>query len=288
MFFHAQWLLVVVAIWSSMMAAANALEPVAVQDDDTVYVLHVKGDIKIKRTGVLIQEGDEIAAHEQLSFLDKQAKAVVIDDNGVKKMLQLNSDVASHDSEFVAVLNEVLNPFNVKNAQLSTRSSQFAPIHNLHDYFTEEPFSVLGTKLTLHFDLEQYQLSSGVGYMNLIKNVDGFEQVLKLESNADNSILFDLAKHFDNDERVANNFILEYWLVDTALPQVDATVCLRFIDEQRALKQVEIIERVHAKQSDKVSQGAVQREIYDFFTRVYGNLDYGHFSEWYRQHSKLN
>src|SRR4051812_25426471 len=97
---------------------------------NTYYVLHTKGNVKLKKNGAVIKVNDQISEKETLIFGSPNDAVAVISTKNGRLILKPKSGAKS--TELVCIVSEIISP---GTGRLSTRSGKLNNIIETKNFF---------------------------------------------------------------------------------------------------------------------------------------------------------
>jgi hypothetical protein len=106
------------------------------------YIVHSKGDIKLKKTGQVLKKGDKIKAEEEVEFLNSDAKAIVISTQRGTLILQRPKNTPKKDGELAYIVKSSLIS---GSGLMGARDGPVNSMPALKSYLTKSSLLVLDT-----------------------------------------------------------------------------------------------------------------------------------------------
>ncbi|MEH0157041.1 hypothetical protein V6R21_23170 [Limibacter armeniacum] len=241
-----------------------------------LYVLHVKGDIRVNPENKPLKTGDKITADKEIKFMSQDATAIVMSREKGRMQLDGKKSKSSGSGEFLAVVTEVMVPMKL-NMQMSTRSeAEFVPVRNLKEYFGEDQFAVVGEQLFVPLDESQFPEEKHSALVFRYE-VDG-KPKMKVLPRKQNIILFNKDKIFGNHQPVQG----EIYHVDKVTKASEQLTSFRpvFINEDSLSKELNALADFYTTQDSTLTQDSLRTRMEQYVQDVYGKTDAYQLGKW--------
>ncbi len=254
----------------------------------TYYVMNVQGKITTS-SGEVIARGSKIDASAQLLFGDASAKAIVLNSQNGRMILDGNQGKASRGGELMAFVKDALLPMK-SNLRLSTRGNkEEKEIVNFKDYFGTEQYLIIGDDLEMNVDASKFPLGEGK-MMVAFYNVDGQTIKKKIKSDG-NKLIFDKRKIFTHQEQtydpaLVEDFKLYYFNKETGASSEEANFKPVFVHEDQFKEEMTTLITFLAD-TQGLKSVELERESYHYVLDVYGKISYTIFVDWAKKNAGL-
>ncbi len=254
----------------------------------TYYVMNVKGKITLV-SGQILARGSKIDASTQLKFGDATAKAIVLNSQNGRMILDGNKSKKSGDGELMAFVKEALLPLK-SNLRLSTRGNKDSKeIVNFKDYFGDAEYLIIGDDLEINADQSKFPLGNNK-MMIALYSIDNKTIKKKIKTDG-NKLIFDKTKLFTHKEQTYDpsniqSFKLYYFNKQTGASSEEANFKPVFVSEQEFAEEIKtVINFLSGIQGLKGDQ--LHQELYHYVLDVYGKISYPIFIEWSKKNAEL-
>lgn len=254
----------------------------------TYYVMNVKGKITTA-SGQAITRGAKIDASSQLIFGDASAKAIVLNSQNGRMILDGNKGKTARGGELMAFVKEALLPMK-SNLRLSTRGNkEEKEIVNFKDYFGADQYLIIGDDLEINVDASKFPLGDGK-MMVAFYNVDGKTIKKKVKSDG-NKLIFDKKKIFTHKEETydpatVESFKLYYFNKETGSSSEEADFKPVFVDEEEFKGEMTTLIAFLAD-TQGLKSVELEKEAYHYVLDVYGKISYNIFLDWAKKNAGL-
>lgn len=250
---------------------------------DEFHIIHVKGQIINKTTGLPIKVGDKINVNDQVKFLSADAAAVVISTQRGRFTIKAQAGQAA-SSELVALVKNVVLPIK-SNANLSTRGGESDGVIDLKGYFGTGKYAIIGEKLPVKLNAAKYPVTETKFFIFRYEN-NTVPVSKKVEHNGevlifDKTALFTVQGTLLNPEKID---VVEIYHFDkaTQASNMVAKFSPVFIPEEQ-LKE-ELKSQVVYLKSIGVKSEEIHKELLGFIQDVYGKVDEDLANKWLKTH----
>jgi hypothetical protein len=245
---------------------------------EDLYVIHVKGNVSNKATGVILKIGDKINSEDQLKFATQDALVVIMSAKG--KYTLSPSAKPNNSNEFIAYVNNAMLPLK-SNGHLSTRGNGSDLVHDLKAYFGTSTFNIIGEQLELKIDTLKYPLTDSkyliYRYMN-----NGTVVSKKIEKRGGQIIINKLALYtykgnFIDPSKIQNVDIYYYESKDNKSSRL-VGFNPQFINEEQLKSELWVQKKILEEQNVKSDQ--ITKELVSYVFDVYGKTDESKLVDW--------
>jgi len=239
------------------------------------HILHVKGDLRLKNSGEVLQPKDIIKADDQLIFGSKDAMAAAISSKRGRYMLRANLP-ANQDGELIALVKDVLLESSGKLSSRNALNTYFELNNYLkgdHVFLGDSAFILINTENMPMSDTE---------FFFLRYNYKG-ESINKRLSFSGNKLFFIPDEIYQVDEQpidpseVGECQLVHYNVFDHTV-QESGSFNLIFPDNQQLDEELKLMVSFLEDQS----QEFIKKEVYAYIGEVYGKVYEPGFEVWFK------
>ena len=246
-------------------------------------ILHIKGNIILKKTGLPLTTGDRISSEEQIQFGSPDALAIVYSTQKGRWLLESKKATGS------SVEAEKLWSF-VKDNLTSHKTVQYlstkgnVPIVNLKNYFYQDSthsvkgqFLIAGQNCALPLSKQNYRLSAD-NFFFINYSING-EKITKKLSFSENTLVLKKEDFLNSKGILAESVSLWYHNpVDSDEPQLTAEFSPVFAEETAFKKECNTV--INALKPSAKDSNGLRRAFYEYLLSAYGNFDEANIKNW--------
>ena len=257
----------------------------------TYFVLHVKGDIKVKGNEHALKVGDKIDAKSELQFLSQDATAMVMSRETGRMRLDGNKTEANETGEFIAFLENVILPVK-SNMQMSTRGGEAKSVIDFQEYFGTERFAIIGDELVVNVNEGKFPITNSQVFIYRYETKLEVKPVInKVVQSKGNQLIFNKEQLYTSksgnssskeimiDPESIENVQLFYFNKKNRDTRQLVAFHPVFIKEKSLEKELKTLTKF-LTEHEVVSNEALQQELLNFVFDVYGKTHDVAFQNW--------
>jgi hypothetical protein len=257
-------------LFISLHLAASATE--------TYNIIHVKGVIKVQKTGIVLKAGDKILSSDKVVFVTPDAIAAVISASQGRFVLKANPGAGQNGSGFIAMVESSVTPMRT---QLSTRSGGLMTSIDISNHFSGESYAVLDSS-AVSISSEAFPMNDNSFFY--VRYTYLGQQINKKLPYQGDKLLLNKNVIFMVDNLPVNpadcqDFTLYYY---NKAQSKSVSICsVSFVFPDMKELNADTKNMIKLLRDQKMSEEEIKSELKSFVYEFYGKTSTDNFDQWY-------